>query len=391
MRVSALAGGLMLLAACQPSTPAPENAEPAAASTQSPMREIALIANAEGATVSLLDVAKREIVATIDINPDKVVVDRPGTANYAQDTDVSPDGKTLYVSRGYMGDVAAFDIASGKPLWVRDMDTVRADHMTLTPDGKWLFVSVLTEARVEKIDAATGEAKGRFVSGVYPHDNQITADGKRVINSSLGNVGVPLAERDSVSAPSDKSGYAYQLTVADVDTLEVLDRIRMPVGMRPWHMMPGEKTFWAQTSNNHAVTEYEFSSGKELRRIDLPVKDGVTAADWDFDAPHHGLALAHDGSALCLAGRASDYAAVVTLGADPVRIETIPTDDAPGWATLSLDDSVCLVPNTRADNVSVISMAEKKEVARVPTGDGPKHVTVALLPAEVVDAAAARR
>src|SRR5262245_29688819 len=130
MRLSVFSGGLVLLAACQPSAPTPEETAPPPGSLVS-MREIALIANAEGATVSLFDVAKREIVATIDVNPDKVVVDRPGTPNYAQDTDVSPDGRTLYVSRGYIGDVAAFDIASGRQLWVRNMDTVRADHMTL--------------------------------------------------------------------------------------------------------------------------------------------------------------------------------------------------------------------------------------------------------------------
>ena len=67
----------------------------------------------------------------------------PGAPNYAQDTDVSPDGRTLYVSRGYLGDVAAFDIASGRLLWQRSLNTGRADHMTLTPDGRSLFVSAM--------------------------------------------------------------------------------------------------------------------------------------------------------------------------------------------------------------------------------------------------------
>ncbi|CAN0491158.1 unnamed protein product, partial [Phaeothamnion confervicola] len=182
-----LAGGFTLLAACQPQAEAPSEIRPAL--TAPAMRDIAFVANAEGATVSLLDIATQKIVATIDINPDKVVVQRPGTPNYAQDTDVSPDGRTLYVSRGYMGDVAAFDIATAKQLWVRDLDTGRADHMTLTADGKWLFVSVMFDNQVEKIDAATGEGKGRFPAGVYPHDNQISKDGKSVYNTSLGQLG----------------------------------------------------------------------------------------------------------------------------------------------------------------------------------------------------------
>ena len=347
--------------------------------------EVAFVANAEGANVSLIDVASRKLIATIDTNPDKTVVRRPGTPNYAQDTDVSPDGRTLYVSRGYMGDVAAFDIVTGKPLWRRSLDTTRADHMTLTPDGRWLFVSALVHNRVDRIDAKTGEIKGSFVSGVYPHDNQITADGKQVINSSLGDMSVPVAQRDNVAQPTDKSGYAYQLTVVDIESLEVTRRIRMPVGVRPWHMKPDGKELYAQTSNNHSVIVYSYPEGKELRRIDLPVAKSVAEADYDFEAPHHGLAMSKDGSTLCLAGRASDYAALVRAP----RLEltaTIPVGDAPGWAELADRDRICILANTRDDTISFVSVKDAKELARLPAGNGPKHISVAQIPADVMAA-----
>lgn len=380
MRPIFLASSLALLAACQPQAEAPT--APIAPAT----RDIAFVANAEAATVSLLDIATLKIVATIDTNPDKVVVQRAGTPNYAQDTDVSPDGRTLYVSRGYMGDVAAFDIATGKPLWVRDLETGRADHMTVTADGKWLFVSVMFDNQVEKIDAATGEGKGRFPTGVYPHDNQISKDGKSVYNTSLGQLGnLPAGQEPKVKPKNPR-----QFTVADVETLEVSREIAMPVGIRPWHMNADETVFYAQLSNQHAVAVIAFPSGKETGRLELPVKDGVREADWDFEAPHHGLAITHDGATLCLAGRASDYVALVKAPSLEL-IATLPVDDAPGWATMSPDDKYCLVPNTRADTIAVISVAEAKIVATVPAGDGPKHITVASVPADVVDAAAALR
>lgn len=384
MRLMIATSALALLAACQPEAPAAPVAEPQAGATT---HEIAFIASAEAGTVSLLDLANTAIIATLDTNPDKVVVERPGTPNYAQDTDISPDGKTLYVSRGYMKDVAAFDIATGKQLWVTPVDAVRADHMTITPDGKWLFVSALTEARVRKLDAATGQVAGEFVSGVYPHDNQVSKDGKTVYNTSLGNMQTPLAERDNVETPNDTSGYAYEFTTVDADTLDVKQRTRMPFGIRPWHFNPEGTAFYAQMSNFHAVAAFEYPSGKELNRLELPAKEGVTEADWDFEALHHGLAITHDGSTLCLAGRASDYVALVSAPALEL-ITTISVDDAPGWATLSLDDKTCIVPNTRADNVSLISLAERREIARIPAGDGPKHVTVARIPDEVVKALA---
>jgi DNA-binding beta-propeller fold protein YncE len=387
MQRTLLCGAALVLAACQPAAEKPA-AEAAPTPSASATREIAFIANSEGGTVSLLDVAQQKIVATIDVNPEKRVVERPGTPNYAQDTDVSPDGKTLYVSRGYMGDVAAFDIATHKQLWVHDFKTVRSDHMTITPDGKYLFVSVLMDARVARIDAKTGEETGRFVSGIYPHDNQISADGKHVYNTSLGNLSLPLAQRDTIKAPSDKSGYAYEFTTADIETLEVTNRVRMPVGIRPWHMKPDGTGFYAQLSDLHGVVAIDFPSGKETKRLELPKKDGVTEADWDFSAPHHGLALSHDGSTLCLAGRASDYAALVKAP-ELELIATIPMPDGPGWAAFADSDRTCIIANTRADAISLISVAEKKEIARIDGGNGPKHITVTQIPDSIIASAAA--
>ena len=156
------------------------NVQPAlsVAQSQPASIEIAMVANAEGGTVALLDTAARSIVGTIDVNPERDKSEGPGAPNYAQDTDVSPDGRTLYVSRGYIGDVAAFDMASGRLLWKRPLNTGRADHMTLSPDGRSLFVSAMMDNRVYKITAATGQIAGHVVTGVYPHDNKVSRDGR---------------------------------------------------------------------------------------------------------------------------------------------------------------------------------------------------------------------
>lgn len=215
-----------------------------------------MVANAESATIGVVDVDSRSIIGAIDVKPARTKAEAPGAPNYAQDTDVSPDGRTVYVSRGYMGDVAAFDIAGGKMLWQRSLNTGRADHMTISPDGRSLFVSAMMDNRVYKLSAATGE----------------------------------------------------------------------PAGPRP---------------------------------------------------------------PLCLAGRASDYAALVRAP-ELTLIATVPVGDAPGWAEVSLDGRMCLVANTRSDDLSIISIADRREVARLPIGNSPKHITVTRLPAAVVAAMKAR-
>src|SRR5215813_5554484 len=182
------------------------------AQTKSQLVEIAFVANSQAGTVALVDVASRSVVGIVDVNPARGKSEGPGAPNFAQDTDVSPDGKTLYVSRGYLGDVAAFDIASGRLLWQRSLNTVRADHMTLTPDGQNLFVSALMDNRVYRVATATGEITGHLVTGVYPHDNKISRDGRRLYNSSIGPIGT--LPRKAGSPPlTETPGYPYQLTI----------------------------------------------------------------------------------------------------------------------------------------------------------------------------------
>jgi hypothetical protein len=70
------------------------------------------------------------------------------------------------------------------------------------------------------------------------------------------------------------------------------------------------------------------------------VKPGITARDWDFEAPFHGLALTEDGATLCLAGRASDYAALIRTS-DLSLIATVPVGDGPGWAEIADGGRTC--------------------------------------------------
>ena len=178
--------------------------------------------------------------------------------------------------------------------------------------------------------------------------------------------------------------------MADPETLAITDRITVDKGVRPWRFTPDEKGIYAQLSNEHAVFMFDLATRKVTRRLDLPVKPGVTAADFDFEAPHHGLALTDDGRTLCLAGRASDYAALVRAP-ELMLIATVPVGDAPGWAETADAGRLCLVANSRSDDLSIISIADRKEILRLPVGDGPKHITVARIPVTVVAAAKTRR
>jgi DNA-binding beta-propeller fold protein YncE len=356
-------------------------------------REVVLVANAEGGDVAVVDAHSFRVMRRIDVLPDgpsatpgeddpaqaligQQIVEAAGGQNYAQDQDVSPDGRTLYVSRGHRGDIAAFDIATGTMRWKLPIPGFRSDHMAISRDGRRLYVSALTEDEVEVVDTEQRAIVASFPSGQWPHDNHLSDDGERLYNGSIGNVVAPSEARGANGPP-------YRLTVVDAQTLAPIASHVFDRGIRPYVITHDERRLFAQLSELHGVVEFDLAAGRELRRRELPIDPGVTEEDYDFEAPHHGLAMSHDERTLCAAGRASDYVALIaTRTLEPNAI--IEVDDAPGWAATDPDGHLCFVPNTRADTLSVISFARRREIARFGIGDGPKQIEAARIPAAVL-------
>jgi hypothetical protein len=206
-------------------------------------REVMVVANAEGGTVSIVDARTFETLRELNVLPDgpnaeagqddpaqaligQQIVEAAGGSNYAQDVDLAPSGRTLYVSRGHRGDVAAFDIASGEHLWKVPIPGVRSDHMTISEDGRRLYVSALTEDEVEVIDTEKQAIVASFPSGQWPHDNHLSHDGKLLYNGSIGNI---VAPREAREAPPAEP---YRLTVVDAATLAPVDSHVFERGIR---------------------------------------------------------------------------------------------------------------------------------------------------------------
>ena len=350
------------------------------------LREIAFVSNGEDGTVSLVDIAARKVVGVLDINPERARSDHTGAENFAQDTEVSRDGRTIYVSRGYLADVAAFDVASGRLLWKAPLHTGRADHMAVSRDGSTIFAAAMTDNAVYRISTRDGAVTGHFATGVWAHDTKFSTDGRQVYNSSIGRIGA-LGVR--APPPTEQPDYPYQLTVADPVSLKVLNRIRLEAPFRPWAFTPDGKGLYAELSNQRVVVAYDLASRQIIRRLQLPFTPGQPIADWLLEAPYHGLALTADGRTLCLAGRESDQVALVRAP-ELSLIATIKVGAAPGWAEIADGGRLCLLPNGRSNDLSFVSIPDRKEVARVAVGRGPRHVRTANIPATVIAAVEAR-
>jgi DNA-binding beta-propeller fold protein YncE len=360
-------------------------------------RPVLFVGNLGDGTVSLIDPHSFQVIGKLNVIPDGNTPQDPAQAavypalvrakgtNYVQGIAVSPDGRTLYVSRGFLGDVAALDIASGRLLWRLQVSGVRADHLALSPDGRRLFVSALSAGEVQVIDTATHAFIGSFPTGDWPHVLEFSPDGRYVYNGSLGNQLLPQGLDGQ-----------KQLTVADPNTLQVVRTYQFDAGVRPFVFASDGRTMFLQLSYYNGFLEFDLSTGQIVRRVALPVMGPgaqMQPKDYPNQAAHHGLALSPDGRYVCDAGTISNYVALVSRPALKVAA-IIPVGDQPAEAHTSLDGQYCFVsnrgPGAHANFVSVISYAARREIARIPTGDRPQEETEAMVPDAVVRAPAVR-
>jgi YVTN family beta-propeller protein len=365
------------------------------ASAQDARRELVLVGNNDAGTVSFIDAVTFVRLFDVDIIPDlqqrlaemtpverveyELVRAQMGGDKYVDDVAVSPDGRTLYVSRSNLADAAAFDIRTRRLLWRTRLDGLRADHLALSRDGTRLVISAVTAKKVHALDTATGRIVGSFPTGDYPHQLEYSPDGRRIYNASIGNVVLP----DWLDALKGQRVF----TVVDAQTLKVTKTFDLGGrGIRPFFITPDEKYVYAQLSFLHGFVEYSLEQGRITRTVDLPILgDGRTmpTADYPNDSAHHGLALSKDGTKICDAGTVSDYVAILSRPALTVD-RILHTGDQPYWATTSVDGRYCFVSNSLSDTVSVISYATATEVARIPVGAYPQRLHATTVPGEVL-------
>jgi DNA-binding beta-propeller fold protein YncE len=368
-----------------------------AQASQEALRDVLLVGNAQAGTISFIDGRTFENLGSLNAIPDlaerlaamnlverigyETVNQQQGYKKFVDDMALSPDGRTLYVSRGNLADAVAFDVQSKRMLWRRKVEGFKADHAAISPDGTKFVVSALTASKVEVLNTATGALITTFPTGTYPHGNDYSPDGRYLYNQSIGTTSLPRA--------LNLLKGSKQVTVVDTQTYRVVRTHPFAFGIRPSVYTADNRYMYSQLSYLNGFIEYDLQAGQTLRTVQMPYSDRarqMSQDEYPQNSAHHGMALSTDESKLCMAGTIDDYTAIVSRpGLTTDGFVHYTADSLPYWTATSVDGRYCFVSLSNRNQISVVDYTTATEVTRVPTGTFPQRERLGRAPQDVLD------
>ncbi|RKY07104.1 MAG: cell surface protein [Planctomycetota bacterium] len=156
--------------------------------------------------------------------------ERAPAADYLSPVSVaaSADGKVLYIAEATAGQVAVFDVGSGKPaktIAVADSPV----GLALSPDGRTLYVtSAVAAGKVQVVDVGRGRVTARIAAGHSPEAVVASPDGKTlyVCNTFNNNIGViDLASKKQTATIAVPREPVAAAITADGKSLFVANRL----------------------------------------------------------------------------------------------------------------------------------------------------------------------
>jgi YVTN family beta-propeller protein len=306
------------------------------------------VENTNSGDISVVDNTSLAVVGTIPVglSPDDIIP--------------SPDGATLYVSRIVRsaagrptgtGEVVAIDRRARQILWRAPLAGV-PNHLAVSPDGKRVYVTLVSTHYVDIVDPARHVVVDSVDVGVGPHDILVTPDGRRVY------VGLIRGSK---------------VTIFDAATHAIIRQIAFQASVRPIALTADQKRLYVQLSYLHGFEVVDPGTGQIIRQVDLPLAPGQARPDSMPVTADHGLRITADGRYLIANGSMSNLVALYSLP-DLSLAGTVPVGTDPNWVTLSPDGTRVYVSNRGSNDVSVIDIATKREIARIKVGQYPERM-----------------
>ena len=223
--------------------------------------------------IGVVDLGKQALVRTFESGPDPEAFD------------LSPDGRTLYVSNEDTAEMSVVDTSTGA-IRARVKVGREPEGVTVRPDGRVVFVTSEGDAEVTAVDTGTLAVVGHAKTAERPRSVVVTRDGRTAF------------------APCELAG---AVTVFDATTFEATATI-------PLHedspMPSGPRPMGAVLSADDGTLYVTCGRGGSLAIIDVATRRQVRSIDGVGDRPW-GVAWSADGKKLFTANGTSHDVSVV--------------------------------------------------------------------------------
>jgi YVTN family beta-propeller protein len=307
--------------------------------------------NAAGDSVMLIDPVTNKVVGEI-----KDIEVNHGAA-------VAPDGSRFYITNEAD---STLDVADAKTLKVikKIPLTNHPNNVAVSKDGKRVYVAIVGGAgAVDVIDTASlTRAKSIRTEGGI-HNTYVTPDGKFVVAGSIPG---------------------RRINVIDQTTEEVVWTLPTEEGVRPmaFDTNPDGSTrrIFVQLSGFNGFVIVDFAKHEVVDKIKLPELPAAERVTQGLQgSPSHGLAVAPDGKTLCVLSKMNTRVYMYSMP-DLKLLGESKVGHHPDWITFAPDGKRVYVANAGSNSVSVVDVAERKEITQIPVGQVPKRNITAVLP-----------
>ncbi len=315
------------------------------------------VENSRGGTVSVIDRNGHDVVGTIAL----------GKNDHPDDIVGSSDGKILYLNclkpvEGHLtvdasadnSEILAVSTETEEILWRIDFRG-QVGHMTISSDDRYLYVAIYDMYYVLRVDTRTQELTYIPVHIMGGHGVRLSPDGKRLYVGSI---------------------LFGEMNVIDLEQGTVIDRLYFRDPVRPFDITADEKTAYVQTSWLHGFHVVDLESGRTKKTIALPPLPPELPEPkvWP-NTVDHGLVLTPDAKRMICVATTGDYVALYSVP-ELDLIGTVKVGTQPNWVITDQAGEFAYVSSRIANTISVISIAEAREVKRIAVGDYPQRMWI---------------
>jgi YVTN family beta-propeller protein len=314
-------------------------------------RTIIVQTNAAGDNVHLIDATTNAVVGEI------AGIEVPHGAA------VAPDGSRFYITNEAEH---TLDVVDARTLAITHHIPLsgRPNNLAIGRDGSRVYVAIVAApGAVDVIDTRAMKRAQSIATRGGIHNTFVTPDGRHVVAGSIAG---------------------RNLTVIDTATDEPIWSLDFDNGVRPigfeQNTDGSTRRMFVQITNFHGFYIVDFEERREVGRVTLPELP-KEQQNWDTlqGSPAHGIGVAPDGKTLWVCSKVNH--AVYGYAMPGLELlGGVEVGHHPDWLTFTPDSKSVYVANAGSNSVSVVDIALRKEVARIPVGQVPKRNITALLP-----------